>query len=98
VEVHLRVLSDRNGLLVAVCDQGLLGETFRKGRLKLEVSPKFYAGRLCAITEAMDALARADVANLVGEATVKAAIEAGLVDPSAVIYFDKIPHVQIVRL
>jgi len=46
----------------------------------------------------MDALAEADIANLVGEATIKAAVSEGLVDPQAVIYFGPIPHVQMVKL
>jgi hypothetical protein len=41
---------------------------------------------------------KADVANLVGETTIKAAVNKGLVDPEAVIYFGTVPHVQIVRL
>ena len=98
MEVHLRVIRDRNGVLVAVCDAGLLGETFRQGRMKLEVSREFYGGTLSTIEEAMEALAEADIANLVGEATIKAAVNEGLVDPQAVIYFGPIPHVQIVKL
>jgi len=98
VEVHLRVIHDKRGLLVAACDAGLLGETFRQGKMKLEVSSEFYGGTLCPIEEAVEAFARANVANLVGEATIKAAVDKGLVDPEAVIYFGAVPHVQIVRL
>jgi len=85
-------------MLVAACDAGLLGGTFRQGKLKLEVNTQFYGGALCTIEKAMEALVEADVANLVGETTIKAAVGKGLVDPEAVIYFGKVPHVQIVRL
>lgn len=98
MEVHLRVIQDKNGIIVAICDAGLLGETFRQGKLKLEVSEKFYGGALSTIEEAMQALTDADVANLVGESTIKAAVQEGLVDPEAVIYFGKVPHVQVVKL
>jgi hypothetical protein len=98
VEVHLRVVQDKRDVLVAICDSGLLGETFREGKMKLEVNAGFYGGPLCAVEEAMRALAKADTANLVGEATVKAAIQKGFVDPQAVIYFGEVPHVQVVRL
>ena len=66
--------------------------------MKLEVSTQFYGGALCTIEKAMEALVEADVANLVGETTIKAAVDKGLVDPDAVIYFGAVPHVQIVRL
>lgn len=98
MEVHLRVIHDKRGVLVAACDAGLLGETFRQGKMKLEVNTQFYGGALCTIEKAMEALVEADVANLVGETTIKAAVDKGLVDPEAVIYFGKVPHVQIVRL
>jgi len=98
VEVHLRVIRDKKDVLVAICDAGLLGETFRQGRMKLEVSKGFYGGALCTIEKAMQALAEADIANIVGETTIKAAIKEGLVDPQAVIYFSGIPHVQMVKL
>ena len=98
MQVHLRVMHEKRGLLVAACDAGLLGGTFRQGKMKLEVSTEFYGGALCSIKEAVEALARADVANLVGEATINAAVDKGLVDPQAVIYFGAVPHVQIVKL
>lgn len=98
MEVHLRVIHDNRGVLVAACDAGLLGETFRQGKMKLEVNTQFYGGALCTIEKAMEALMEADVGNLVGETTIKAAVDKGLVDPEAVIYFGKVPHVQIVRL
>ena len=98
MEVHLRVIHEKRGVLVAACDAGLLGETFRQGKMKLEVNTQFYGGALCTIEKAMEALVEADVANLVGETTIKAAVNKGLVDPEAVIYFGAVPHVQIVRL
>jgi len=98
VEVHLRIINDKHRMLVAVCDSGLLGETFRQGRMKLEVSTEFYGGSLCSVDRAMEVLAEADLANLVGKATIKAAVDKGLVDPQAVIYFGPVPHVQIMKL
>lgn len=98
MEVHLRVIQEKRGVLVVICDAGLLGETFREGKMKLEVSKEFYGGALCRIEKAMEALAEADVANLVGETAIEAAVNKGLVNPEAVIYFGGIPHVQMVRL
>ena len=98
MEVHLRVIHNEKSAIVAICDAGLPGETFRDGKRKLEVTPQFYGGTLCTIEHAMETLAQADIANLVGETTIQAAVNEGLVDPEAVIYFGKIPHVQMVRL
>jgi len=97
-EVYLRVFTDAKYTLVAVCDFGLLGETFREGKLKLEVKVDFYKGIGASISQALQAIDAADIANLVGEGIVTAAIERGLVNPSAILHIDGVPHVQIVRM
>ena len=96
--MFLRVYKDPKYTLVAACDSNLLGETFREGRLKLEVKPDFYRGVRTTILEALTAIDSADIANLVGETIVKAAVERSLVDPSAVLNVGGVPHVQIVRM
>jgi len=97
-EVFLRVYKDPKHTLVAACDSNLLGETFREGKLKLEVKHDFYGGVRVAIVDALAAIDSADIANLVGESIVQAAVERRLVDPSAVLNIGGVPHVQIVRM
>ena len=97
-EVFLRVFKDAKHTLVAVCDTGILGETFREGKLKLEVKADFYKGMPTSIPDALRAVNSADMANLAGNQIVKAAVQEGLVDPSAIIQIGGISHVQIVRL
>ena len=97
-EVFLRVYKDTKYTLVAACDSDLLGETFREGKLKLEVRPDFYRGVRTSVVDALAAIDTADIANLVGEAIVQAAVRRSLVDPSAVLHIGGVPHVQIVRM
>ncbi len=97
-EVFLRVFKDAQHTLVAVCDTGILGETFRDGRLKLEVKADFYKGVMASIPDALHAINSADIANLVGNGIVEAAVREGFVDPSAIVRIGGISHVQIVRL
>ncbi len=97
-EVFLRVFKDAKHTLVAVCDTGILGETFREGKLKLEVKVDFYKGVPTSIPDALRAVDSADIANLAGNQIVKAAVQEGLVDPSAIIHIGGISHVQIVRI
>jgi len=97
-EVFVRVFKDAKYTLVAVCDTELLGETFREGKLKLEVKADFYKGVQTSISEALGAVNDADIANLVGPEIVAAAVEQGLVDRSAIIRIAGIPHVQIVKM
>ncbi len=97
-EVYLKVFKDAKYTMVAVCDTGLIGETYRDGRLKLEIKTDFYKGVATTIQEAVRAISTADIANLVGNQIVDAAVSAGLVSPSAILRIAGIQHVQIVRL
>jgi hypothetical protein len=97
-EVYFRVFAHSNCRLVAVCDIDLIGETFREGKLKLEVKPDFYKGTASNISEVLPEIEAADTANLVGERIVGAAVRQGLIHPSAIVRIAGVPHVQIVRL
>ncbi len=97
-EVYLNVFRNSKQTLVAVCDKDLLGSTFRDGKLKLEVKADFYMGAQASVEQALEAIDTADVANLVGRGIVDAAVQQGLVDESAVLLIDGVPHVQIVRM
>ncbi|WP_323677790.1 DUF424 family protein [Halorubellus sp. PRR65] len=95
------LLSEREtteGLLVAACDADLLGETFEDGELSLTVTEEFYGGDEVEPAAAVDAVRRADVANLVGTETVAAAVDAGVVDESTVLEVEDTLHAQVLRL
>ncbi len=97
-EVYLRIFKNEKYTLVAACDSGLLGETFREGKLKLEVKIDFYKGVSTTIAQALQAIDSADIANLVGQSIVDAAVQKGYVDPSAIVHIAGVPHVQIVKM
>ena len=97
-EVFLRIFKDPTRTLVAACDSGILGKTFREGKLKLEVKPEFYRGTLVSISEALREINSADIANLAGNGIVDAAVREGFVDSTAIVRISGISHVQIVRL
>lgn len=97
-QVYVNIFKQQDHVLVAICDDNILGETFREGKLKLEVKTSFYRGTLSSIGEAMKALNNASVGNLVGKRAVEAAIKEGYVDPGAIISIAGIPHVQVIKL
>jgi len=97
-EVFVRIIKQKDATIIAVCDDNLLGNTFREGKLKLEVKESFYRGDHSSLEDAMRAVDGADIANLVGQKTISAAVSNGYADPRAVITIAGVPHVQIVRL
>ena len=86
------------GTLVAVCDPDCVGETYEDGRVSLTVSASFYEAEAERLSkeEAMTQLAAADTANLVGERSVEAAVDAGIVDPDTVLEIEETLHAQVV--
>lgn len=85
-------------MLVAVCDEEILGKTFKEGNLILDVNENFYKGELLPINEAINIVKKATIANLVGKNIVSKAIEEGLIHPEAVLRIKSIPHAQIVKM
>ena len=81
--------------LVACCDKEILGQTFTDGELDIHISERFYGGEHLSSEEFIKILEQATIANIIGEKSVKAAVEAGLVDESSVASVCGLKHVQI---
>lgn len=89
------------GLLVSVCDPDCLGETYENGDVSLTVTEDFYGGDEAEEADeeqVVDSLHRAAVANLVGEETVRVAVEAGVVDEETVLELEGTLHAQLLWL
>ena len=86
------------GLLVAVCDGDVLGETFEEGAVSLTVSEEFYGGEEVEESDVVDSLARATVANIVGTESVELAIEHGFVEEANVLEVGSTLHAQVLRM
>jgi hypothetical protein len=97
-DVYVRTIRHNRDTLVAVCDAELLGCTLEGGRTPFEVSERFYGGSLSSLDEALEAMSKASICNIVGKKIVEAAIEKELVRKTAVIYIGDVPHAQIVHL
>jgi hypothetical protein len=94
----LRERDTAKGVLVSVCDEDCLGETYEDGDVSLEVTEEFYAGETATDADAetvIDALRGATVGNLVGEDSVGVAVDAGLVDEDRVLDIDGVQHAQL---
>jgi hypothetical protein len=96
--VYVRVVRQGRDTLVAVCDADILGKTLEGGRVPFTVSERFYKGALCDLAEALEAMGKASIVNMVGKRIVEAAIECNLVQEAGIIYLGDVPHAQIVRL
>ncbi len=96
--VYVKTVRHGKDTLVAICDAEILGKTLEGGKVPFKVSEQFYRGNLCDLVEAIEAMGKATIVNIVGKRIVEAAIECNLVKEAGIIYIGDIPHAQIVHL
>jgi len=96
--ISIKIYKKGNDLLIGACDEELIGKKFEEGQFQIDVSKDFYDGERISPEVLKKYLEEATIANLVGEATVKVAIEMGLIDEDCVIKIKGIPHAQMVRM
>ena len=85
-------------MLLAACDEEVLGDILRDGKIIFKVSEKFYKGPKIPVEDAVELMKESTVVNMVGSNIVKKAIEHGLVHPEAVLLICGVPHAQIVKI
>ena len=97
----LRERHTERGLLVSVCDDDVLGETFENGTVSLTVTEEFYGGEAAAEVDSdavVESLSRATIANIVGTRAVGVAVDAGIIDDANVLEIGATRHAQLVRI
>lgn len=85
-------------MLLAACDEELLGKILRHGKLVFKVKEEFYKGPKMPVEGAIELIKESTIVNLVGTNIVNKAIEEGLVHPEAVLKISGVPHAQIVKI
>lgn len=88
------------GLLVAVCDTDIVGDTFESERASLTVDADFYADNAEKADEetVIEALSRATIANIVGTHAVSLAVEHNIIDETTVLELGETRHAQLLRM
>jgi len=96
--ISTRFYERRGEVLLAACDEELLGKTFRSDGMKLTVSKTFYSQDTMTEDEFRQVLDQAVILNLVGNRTVSIAIEAGVVSRKSILTIEGVEHAQVVRM
>ena len=95
-DVYVNTIHHGKDILVTICDADILGKTLKGGSSPFIVNEQFYGGDLSTISEALEAISKATIVNIIGKKIVAAAIEDHRVHPDAVIYLGEVPHAQII--
>ncbi len=96
--IWIKVYDTQGEVILAACDDKLLGRSFEEGELQLIVSETFYGGEKVSHELFIEQLKSATIVNLVGEDVVRIASELGMVDENGVIEIDGVPHAQIAKM
>lgn len=96
--MYLKKYDTQTGVMVAVCDEELIGKKFSENGLFLEISKSFFCGNVVSDKGVIEGLNCATIANLVGEKTIACAIENGYIDKECVLRVEGIPHAQMFRM
>ena len=88
--------SYRNG--VAICDENLIGKCFRQGRGKLDIND-LYKGEKKNKEETIkiiEDMKKEDATfNIVGDESIKLALEIGLIDSEGIKKIDNVPYALV---
>lgn len=96
--MYIKEYNSGSGVLVAVCDQDLVGRSFEDGELRLTVSERFYKGEEATEEDVIGSLRHATIANLVGRRAIQCALNYKFIDETNIIVVDGVPHAQMLRL
>lgn len=96
--ISIKIIQQGSELLIAACDEELLGKKFIQGNRQIDVSPFFYDGDKIDTTLLKKYLNEATIANLVGEKTIACALEMNLIDDECILKIKGVPHAQIVKM
>jgi uncharacterized protein len=91
------VLPDKR-LLLAVCDEDILGKLFLEGKKQLDLGQEFYKGEKLSEEEAIKLIKMACIVNAVGKNAVECCWKAGVIEEGMAKKIAGIPYLQIVSL
>lgn len=84
--------------MVALADDDLLGKKFEENGVCLEINEFYQGKKVEKKEEAIKKLKKAFVANIVGQNSVDIGIKAGIIKKENILYIEKIPHAQSVKI
>ena len=96
--IWIKVYNTQGEVLLAACDDGLLGKRFEEGELQLEVSESFYGGERVSNDAFAECLRAATIVNIVGREAVEIAADLGMLDRGCLLEIAGVPHAQIAKM
>ncbi|HIG97663.1 MAG TPA: DUF424 family protein [Candidatus Aenigmarchaeota archaeon] len=91
------VLKQGKDVLLAICDENILGKTFSDGELEIFISD-FYKGKSCGAADAIKLAKKATIINAVGKDIINILIEKKFVNASSILKIGETSHAQVITM
>jgi hypothetical protein len=91
-----KIHSEKENLIVAICDEKLLGKKIGK-KPRVTVEKKFYGEELIDDKKAVEMMEKANICNLLGKEIIKIALEKKFIMKENIILIGDIPHAQFIQ-
>jgi len=93
---YYKIFNVGSDVLLAVCDENLLGKEIHFDDSVFEVKKDFYGESKCSVGEIIGFLEKATIINAVGNEIVKLLIKEGYVEDGKTIEIGGVLHAQVV--
>jgi hypothetical protein len=91
-----RIFRTPKEVLVAICDQEILGKKF--GDINFEVKASFYGGEACGEEELREILKDATIINAVGNRIIDFLRKENIVEEKGILNIGDVSHAQVVTV
>ncbi len=93
----LKIHRSKGKVIVAICDEEILGKIFRDGPIVLDISTKFYGGKRVDLERVLEAIKMADIVVASGKRIVEELSRRGLASVEFALKVEDQLHIQIIR-
>jgi len=88
--------SQNNKLVLAICDEDLLGKTIEENDLILDLKSDFYRGEEMNETELKQLLVSTYIINAVGKKSIDFLKQEKLINSNNINFVNSVPHIQLI--
>ncbi len=96
--MYVKVHESEARIVVAICDEDLVGKKFSEDEKQLDITERFYKDEKKSEEEVVEIMRQADNLNLVGKETIDVALKNNIIEKEAIVTIKNIPHAQIFAL
>ena len=85
-------------VMVALCDENLLGKKLNLGKIRIEINKEFYGGKIADENEVKEILKDATIINAFGKNSIELLAKEEFISKKNILIVDGVPHAQYAKI